>query len=103
MERDRLNRLARLAETASHFHSKTSYSNATPSGSFSSNQVSAASGIRKDLEVIGVSDLLARIHVDQHGHFNSSPKMLGLSFAGSLSSRSLSAHRAFRFSFAARS
>ena len=25
-------------------------------------------GIRKDLEVIGVSDLLARIHVDQHGH-----------------------------------
>ena len=26
------------------------------------------SGIGKDLEVIRVSDLLARIHIDEHGH-----------------------------------
>lgn len=85
------------------FHSRTSYSKATPSGSFSVNQVATASAFAKNPEVIGVSDLLARIHVDQHGHFESSWIMLGLSFAGSSSSRSLSAHRALRFSFAVRS
>ena len=46
----------------------TSYSKATPSGSFSANQVSAASAFAKTLEVFWVSDLLARIHIDEHGH-----------------------------------
>ncbi len=36
-------------------------------------------------------------------HFDSSSNMFGLSFAGSARSRSLSAHRVLRFSFAVRS
>ena len=60
-------------------------------------------GVRKYLDVVAGPDLLSRINVDQHGHFDSSSKMLGPSLAGSLSVCSLSAHRALRFSFAVRS
>ena len=42
-------------------------SKATPSGSFSSRQFRRI-GIGEDLEMIGVSDLLASIHVNEHGH-----------------------------------
>ena len=59
--------------------------------------------IREDLEVIGVSNLLARIHVDQHGHFDSVASIFCLPFNGSLPS--LSAHRSLfcSASFALRS
>src|SRR3954466_948686 len=53
---------SRAASVGGLFHSKTSYSNATPSGSFSSNQVSAASAFAKNLMC---SD------VDKDGHFDS--------------------------------
>jgi hypothetical protein len=43
-------------------------SNATPSGSFSSNQRFRCVDIRKHLDVVGVADLLARIYVNEHGH-----------------------------------
>ena len=58
-------------------------------------------GVRicEDLEVVAVSNLLARIHVDQHGHFE--PWIFDLASVGS-SSASLSAHRSLRFSFAVR-
>jgi hypothetical protein len=48
-------------------HSTTSYSNATPSGSFSANHFSAASCADEDLQVGDVADILAGINVDQHG------------------------------------
>jgi hypothetical protein len=52
------------------FHSRTSYSKATPSGSFSSNQISAASGAGKALDVLGVANLLAGVDVDKNGHWS---------------------------------
>jgi hypothetical protein len=52
-------------------HSKTSHSKATPSGSFSSNHVSAASGGGEDLDVLGVANLFAGVDVDKDGHLDS--------------------------------
>ncbi|KRQ94351.1 hypothetical protein CQ10_34135 [Bradyrhizobium valentinum] len=44
--------------SADAVHTRTSYSNATPSGSFSSNQVSAASVGGEDLDVLGIANRL---------------------------------------------
>jgi len=41
-----------------------------PPGRSPQARASAASASPEDLEVIGVSDLLARIHVDRHGHWS---------------------------------
>jgi hypothetical protein len=41
------------------------FSNATPSGSFSSNHFSAASTFREHLDVVFVSNLLARVEVNE--------------------------------------
>ena len=49
----------------------SSYSKATPSGSFSSNHVSAASGGGEDLDVLGVANLFAGVDVDKDGHLDS--------------------------------
>jgi hypothetical protein len=51
-------------------HSRTSYSKATHSGSFSSNHVSAASAFAKHLEMVGIADLFAGVDVDQDGHWS---------------------------------
>jgi hypothetical protein len=63
------------------------------------NQVSAASLSGEDLDVLGISDLLAGVDVDQHGHFVSS--IFDSASTGS-SSANLSAHRSLRFSFVMR-
>jgi hypothetical protein len=49
-------------------HSITSYSNATPSGSFSSSHVSAASTFANTLMWSTSPTCFARIHVNEHGH-----------------------------------
>src|SRR5258708_12064433 len=49
-------------------HSKTSYSNAMPSGSFSSNHFSAASTFANTFALIGVADLFGRVDVNEYGH-----------------------------------
>ena len=46
-------------------YSRTSYSKATPSGSFSANHVSAASTFCEHLDVLDVANLLAGIDVKQ--------------------------------------
>jgi hypothetical protein len=67
------------------FHSRTSYSKATPSGSFSSNQISAASVLAKALDVLGVANLLACVDVDKDGHWSLSMSgPLGPSIRGNL-------------------
>jgi hypothetical protein len=50
-------------------YSNTSHSNATPSGSFS-NHFSAASTFAKYLDVVFVSDLLARVDVNENSHWS---------------------------------
>jgi hypothetical protein len=50
-------------------HSRTSYSKATPSGSFSSNHVFRGVGVREHLQMLGVTDLLAGVDVDEDCHF----------------------------------
>jgi hypothetical protein len=52
------------------FHSRTSYSNATPSGSFSFNHASAASLAREDFKVVDVADFLAGIDVNPDAHWS---------------------------------
>jgi hypothetical protein len=58
--------LAAISGTSSH--SRISRSKATTSGSFSASHVSAASKFCKDLEMVGVADWLACIHINEHGH-----------------------------------
>ncbi len=57
---NRLVLLVRLRQTCEAVHSKTSYSNATPSGSFCSSHVSAASSL-----AILVANLLSAVDVTQ--------------------------------------
>ena len=61
---------------------RTSYSNATPSGSFSWSQFSAASGICEHLESVGVFDLLARIDVEVIGPSSISVPPMGIFAVG---------------------
>jgi hypothetical protein len=48
--------------------SRTSYSNATPSGSFSSNQISRGFDRGEGLDVVDIADLLGGFDVDDDGH-----------------------------------
>jgi len=57
-------------------HSRTSYSKATLSGSFSSNHFSTASG--EGLDVLGVANLLAGVDVDRDSHRETTGKRDGI-------------------------
>jgi len=50
------------------FYSRTSYSKATPSGSFSANHVFRSILIGEDFDVLGIANLLAGVDVDKDGH-----------------------------------
>jgi hypothetical protein len=50
------------------FHSRTSYLNATSSGSFFLEPFFCGVVIPEHLDMVGVADLLACIHVNEHSH-----------------------------------
>ena len=62
--------------SADAVHSRTSYSKATPSGSFCSNHVSAASALSKTFNWSLSPDLLVRIDVDPDGTHELGPTIL---------------------------
>jgi hypothetical protein len=55
------------ASVGSLFHSRTSYSKATPAGSFCSNHFSAGVRGGKYFKMVGISDMLARVDIGPNG------------------------------------